>query len=331
MNPKKIALRRSRFLVASAAALALSTLAACGGGSDAESSDGVTSVKVGVFAAADTVPLYDGIDKGYFEDQGLDVEVQVMDSGAAVAAAVLAGDVDFGYSNTLSLVIAKSKKLPVTIVAPGVAAGTDADSANSAVLVAEDSDIEEPADLAGKKVAVNALGNILEVTLRNTLKKAGVDPEDVRLVEVPFPEMPAALADDRVDAAFMLEPFVTMSAENDGAREVAHPYEDVTPSFNAGVYFTSEQVLQRDEGLAAQFREGLATAVEDVNGDPSIAPAVVEKELKIAPEVAEAMTYPSYITEADLSHVEIFAELGREYGLLDGDVDIDALTAGLDR
>ena len=58
-------------------------------------------------------------------------------------------------------------------------------------------------------MAVNTLNNIAEVVVKASLQKAGVDPASVKLAEVDFPEMGAALRKGDVDAAFVIEPFVT--------------------------------------------------------------------------------------------------------------------------
>lgn len=320
-----------------AATASIALLAGCSGSAGAEQpgdGDGLVPVNVGVFAAADNAALYMGVEQGFFEEQGLDVDIQVLDSGPAVTAAVVAGDIDFGYSNTLSLVIASSRGLPITVVSGGVAAGQDVQGgsdANAAVLVPSDSDIVGLESLPGKTIAVNALGNILEVTLKNALETEGIDTESVNMVEIPFPEMPAALASGQVDAAFMLEPFVTMSEMQDDARPVAFPYELVTPGFQADVYFTTMPFLQGNEATVTGFQNGLKAAVEYSKENPDAARAVVPTFLSIPEDMVAEMNLPTFITEADPEHIELFVELGQRYDLVEGEVDLETLTAGLSR
>jgi ABC-type nitrate/sulfonate/bicarbonate transport system substrate-binding protein len=57
------------------------------------------------------------------------------------------------------------------------------------------------AEGGGKKVSVNTLKNLPEVAVRNSLEKAGVDPSTVEFVEIPFPDVPAALPSHRAALA----------------------------------------------------------------------------------------------------------------------------------
>jgi ABC-type amino acid transport substrate-binding protein len=93
-----------------------------------------------------------------------------------------------------------------------------------AVLVKDSGPIRTPKDLEGRTVAVNTLQNVGPLTINAALEKAGVDYESVKYVEVPFPEMAAALEADRVDAAWVVEPFVTQGRRS-GARPVLFPFE----------------------------------------------------------------------------------------------------------
>ena len=67
-------------------------------------------------------------------------------------------------------------------------------------------DARTPADLEGKTVAVNTLNNIGPVTINHWMEKHGGDYTKIKYVEVPFPDMGAALEAKRVDAAFTVEP-----------------------------------------------------------------------------------------------------------------------------
>jgi NitT/TauT family transport system substrate-binding protein len=313
-------------------AVAALTLSACGGNSTAAGGEkGLTTLKVGLFAAADVAPIFVGKEQGFFKEEGLDIQTQMLDGGAAVTAAVIAGDAEIGFSNPVSLVVARSKGLPVTVVAPASAAGKDASEAYAAVLVKKDSPIQSTADLGGKTVAVNALGNILEVTLRNALDKAGVDPQSVKLVEIPFSQMPSVLANGQVDAGFMVEPFVTQSTVDGQARAVAHPYEEAAPSLPGAVYFSTEKFVGGDSETVKAFRRALEKSVKYSNENPKVMRQAVTQFTKISPEVVEKMGFAQLATEVSPEMIQLYVDLTRKYGLVKNDVDIDKLLAGLDK
>ena len=79
----------------------------------------------------------------------------------------------------------------------------------NSVLVAKGSTLTSAKDLGGKRVAIDTLNNIGDTTVRTAVEKAGGDPNSVKLVELPLPDMPAQLAAGRIDAAWTSEPFVT--------------------------------------------------------------------------------------------------------------------------
>src|ERR687897_1490654 len=168
-----------------------------GGGGGAEPA----TLNVGVIPIADVAPLYLGIEKGFFEEENLTINPQLAEGGAAITPAVVSGDFQIGFSNTVSLLIAASQNIPIKIIAQGVLAGQDESEAWADLLVLKDGPISEPSDLEGKTIAVNTLNNICEVTIKASLEKEGVAVSKLKFTEVPFPDMNAALEAKRVDGA----------------------------------------------------------------------------------------------------------------------------------
>src|SRR5690606_33458225 len=111
--------------LAVAASAAVMVLAACSGTPDGGTEgsapeDGeLTPVTVGVIPIVDVAPIYLGVDQGFFEDEGLDVTLELAQGGAAIVPAVVSGDYQFGFSNNTSLLVGSSKGLPLKAVAAG--------------------------------------------------------------------------------------------------------------------------------------------------------------------------------------------------------------------
>ena len=145
------------------AAVVAVALTACGEGSPsggtsgaAEASEGLTKVVVGVLPIAPSAAVQYGIDKGIFEEHGLQVELSNASSGAAMLPAVSTGDINFAIGNPLSvLVIAEDKGLDMKILSGYSNSKADGDDITG-VVVKADSGIDSWADLAGKTVSVNA-------------------------------------------------------------------------------------------------------------------------------------------------------------------------------
>lgn len=213
-------IRRRRLRVV-LAALAAGLAAGCGsGGTSAGKTDaeGVTTVKVGLIPITDVAPLYLGIQKGFFATRKLKVEPQLAAGGAAIVPAVVSGGNQFGFSNNVSLIVAKSKGVPLQAITPGVGIAPGNNEACQ-VVVPKKSPIRSIKDLPGKSLAVNTLNNIGDVTIRAALDKGGVDSGSVKFTEIGFPDMVTAVEAGRVDAAWECEPFVT-SLQKRGARSI---------------------------------------------------------------------------------------------------------------
>src|SRR4051812_299913 len=152
-------------------------VASCGddGGSGGGGGSGPQTLKVGVIPIADVAPLYLGRKKGFFKEEQLTINPQLAEGGAAITPAVVSGDFQFGFSNTISMLIASSKGLPIQIISQGVLAGKTQKDAWANLLVPKNGPVQQPKDLEGKTIAVNTLKNICEVTIKASLEKEGVD------------------------------------------------------------------------------------------------------------------------------------------------------------
>ena len=210
---------------------------------------------------ADVAPLYLGMKKGFFKDEQLTIEPQLAEGGAAITPAVLSGDFQIGFSNTISLLIAASKDLPIQIISQGVLAGKDRSEAWADLLVLKDGPIKEPSDLEGKTIAVNTLNNICEVTIKASLEKDGVAVDQLEFAEVPFPDMNAALEQGRVDAACVVEPFVSQGKAGK-ARGIDPFYIRTAPDLTVATYFTSTQYAEENADVVDRFVSAMNRSLE---------------------------------------------------------------------
>ena len=319
---------RATLKAAAAAAVTAVLLAACG--SSETPAPGATgeaapdNVKVGVIPIVDVAPLYLGIKQGFFSDRGMNVTTESGQGGAAIVPGVVSGQFQFGFSNVTSLIIARSKGVPLKIVAAGNSSTGEAGKDFSEVLVKTDSPIQSAKDLAGKTVAINTLKNIGDTTIRQSIKKAGGDPTAVKFVELPFPDMPAALQEGRVDAVWVVEPFVTI-AKDQGARIIASNLVDTSPDTQISAYFTSEQLQQQDPDLVKRFTEAMNESLEYAAANHDAVRAVLADYTKIDEAVADKLVLPKFPTEINETSLELLATLAAEEKLTDSKLDIAQL------
>ena len=115
---------RSIAKLSTAFAVVIMLATACGGTGTAPTSASAApatpvSLNVGVVGVIDVAPLYLGIKKGFFAKQKITITPHVLNTGATVVAGVVGGDLQLGFSNITSIVIAASRHLPLRIVAAG--------------------------------------------------------------------------------------------------------------------------------------------------------------------------------------------------------------------
>jgi NitT/TauT family transport system substrate-binding protein len=302
-------------LGALAFALALaSTSSACGGSDTASASDGgATKVTLSVPPVGDSLPVYDAISKGYFKDEGLDVELTPAANGATTINALVSGSTDLALVSYPSLITAYSSHLPVTIAAPGIA-GTDQYAAGLYVLA--DSDIHKPADMVGKKMATPSLGSVGDIWFRGVLLQEGLDPESVKYVEIPQANMAAALKAGDVDGIFQTEPTLSATEASLDIRPIGFQ------NGPQGLFATSDKMLQEHPEEVAGFRAAMAKAVADIKADPhGVAKAMMPKYTEMTPEAAAKMRLPDYEVNYDAAGVQEVVDLMVKVGLLKDSFD----------
>jgi NitT/TauT family transport system substrate-binding protein len=303
--------------------------AACGGNSSnsapTQAAPGQPDkVAAGVIAIVDVAPIYLGKQQGFFSKRNIDLTLSTSQGGAAIVPGVVSGQFQFGFSNQTSLILAKSRGLPIKVVSNGVASTGKNGADFSGVLVKADSPIQSAKDLAGRTVAVNTLKNIGDTTVRASVRKAGGDAASVKFVELGFPDQPAALAAGRVDAIWVVEPFVT-AAKGQGARLIASNYVDAAPDLTVATYFTSLDLAAKNPDLVKRFKEAMAESLAYAGRHPDEVRAVISTYTQITADVTAKIILPAWPSAVNKDSVQTLTDLAVQDKLLDKAPPLDDL------
>ena len=318
-----------RVITGGIAALAL-LLAGCGGGDEGGApagEGGVTKLAVQETAGVPSAFVGFGIEKGFFDEQRLDIELQPTQGGAATIPALVSGDIQVGGSNVVSLLLASSKGLPIRAIAGGTTAQASGEKDFGALIAPRGKGIAGPAELEGKTIAVNTLNNIAEVVVKAALEKEGVDPDSLKLSEVPFPEMQPALEKGSVDAAFSIEPFVTQSVQ-EGGRILGYSYVDTESDMQVGAYAVTDQFAESDPDAVEAFQAAVEETAGYVAGHEDEFRTFLSESADMPPELAKKIVLPKWTGEVDADSVANTAELMTRYGVVDGEIDPAKLLQG---
>jgi NitT/TauT family transport system substrate-binding protein len=290
----------------------------------------LTKINVGAIPVANLAPFNLGIQKGFFKEQGLDLNVSSSLSGAPQnVPRLLKGDLQFVATAWLSTMLAREQKLPVIAIAPGDNAGTTADEDYCHVMTAPDGPKELSA-LKGTTIAINTLKNVGEVSMDAVLDKAGVDPKSVKYVQLPWPEMGAALRNDRIKAGWVCEPFLTqLKQQMKGVNDLGPSQNVAAPKLPISVYTTSEQYMKENPEIVERFQKAIMKSLEYAQQHPDEARAVIPSFTEIGSDVADAMILPTWDTTYDDSAIQALADQSHKYGILKDPVDIKEIMVPL--
>jgi NitT/TauT family transport system substrate-binding protein len=204
------------------------------------------TIQIGYLPTMGFAGFYIAAEKGYFEEQGLKVELQRFDSGSKMMAPLSTGQLDMGGGEPGTAIFnAVSQDLDVRIVcglsvqAPGFG--------GVPLLVRKDlndsGEVTEVADLAGRKIAINVSRGMSEFTVSEALAQAGLTIEDVVLVELPFPDTPAAFTNKAVDASPLPYPLAA-KALTEGSAVVLLEGDKIGGSIQNGVIYFGKRLLE---------------------------------------------------------------------------------------
>ena len=161
---------------------------------------------------------------------------------------------------------------------------------DSTVLVAaKGSGITSVAGLAGKNVAEVQLTSLNALAVQVLAKRAGIDPKSIHQIAMPFPQMAAALAQGRVQAAVIVSPF-TAAALADGATVLTHPNVDLFPNGTVTCLDAMGSYISAHPSVVSAFRAAMNESIAYTKTHQSAAKATLVQHLSLTPAVAQKVT-----------------------------------------
>lgn len=251
--------------------------------------------------------------RGLFRKHGIDADVNVVEAGPTIYAAIASGAATFGPSDIGGFMNAKSRGAPVKLVAAG---GLFTPHAQTAALVsAPGTRAVRARDLVGKRIGVDRTGSIAYVALLKWLKRGGVRVDDVELAFYAFPDMIGPLTRGTVDAAVLPEPWLSQAKQR-GARLAAQIFASVCTKDCLGTIWIARSDVDRT--LAARFRSAIQEAAIWANRKSSrtAIDAILGRRTELPPNVIRSMKHSQFATRLRLVQAQPWIDVYKEFGLI---------------
>lgn len=319
--------RRASCYALAVAAVAL--LASACSGSAGSGNTGTDSIVVGALPVVDDVSLYIAQDEGIFQKDGLQVTIKPVQASPDAIPEMKAGTIDIvGGANYVSFIQAAGND-PANPAYKILAEGATCSSGSFNVLALPSSGIQTPADLEHKTIAVNITNNIQTLMINSVLASDGVDTSTVTYVQVPFPDMAAALKDHKVDAISAVEPFGTAAEETTGAQPVLDQCSGPTSSLPLSGYISTSTWAKENPGAVQRFQQAMAQAQEIADSDRSeVEKALLSYVKGLTPLEAGTLTLEQFPTSTDAVQLNRVSDLMTEAGLLKNSLKASDLIQG---
>ncbi|MFC7303309.1 ABC transporter substrate-binding protein [Streptomyces monticola] len=312
---------RAKGRAGTAALLGLALVAAgCSGGGESpgggsgKAAGGLekTTVTVASLPLVDAAPLHIAVARKFFEQEGLTVRVKPVQQSVQVLSALAKGQLDvIAGANYVTFLQAQEKgTLAVRILAEGATLAPGMMD----VVVPRDSPVESAADLKGKSVAMNILNNIQSLTLDAVLAGDGAGPVTYR--QIPFPQMGVALEQKQVDAAHVVEPFLSDVKKKLGARVVVKGGDGPVEGLPISGYVTTRQFADANPRTARAFQRAIRKAQAVADEDRDAVTAVLPGYARITPAQARGIALPGYPEKSDPRRLRRLIDLMVEDRLL---------------
>jgi NitT/TauT family transport system substrate-binding protein len=288
-------------------------------------------VRVGVFPVASTLPLFVAIERGFFKENNIEVEMTRLIGGPPNVAAMIGNQID------AAAVLVTIEGMNANLKKPGVAMYISLNSQNAKYqmeqfVVRKGLEIKSLADLKGKKI-MSAPGPANVTMARAALAAAGLKEGDYQLDQLDMGQHVNAMTAGTFDAGYTLEPNATVMRKNGVATTfeagVIAKYVLGNPQANAwvgGCALTSDFIKSKPD-VARRFTAAWGKAVKFINDNPAEARKHLAKNTFTPDDVVDTVPLVKFemvseLKPDDVADLQRFIDFSVKTGTLPEKVDV---------
>jgi len=307
-------LARARTVIATGLALAVLLLAGAAPASTltpAANAQAPLTMRINYQPALLAAPLMIAMDKGYFEQANINVEPYEIWTSPELIAAFASGNMDGAAGgmgpaqmNAISRGILNPRLIsPLHTEKPPLATPLTVRKA-----LWDSGEVRSVADLKGRKVALNSKASATGYWLHAALATGGLTPNDVDVVEMPFPDAIVAMANGVLDASLLNEPYAVQAEQTGAAVRLT---DDFIDDFQVTAVYFDATFFENHRPAVEAFLAAYLRGARDLQGEGYHAPenlAILERYTKIPAATIAAARAPYHDPDGRL-HVEDFQKL----------------------
>lgn len=254
-----------------------------------EEKTALTTVKIGVLPVEDTMPFIIGMEKGYFAQEKIKVELVPFQSAMEKESALQSGQLDGVITDLLVAALLKDSGLDIKITS--LTSGVTPREGRFAIVTAPGKKITNLADLKGKKIGVSQ-NTIIEYVTDGILQEGGLAPQEVEKVLIPkLPVRLEMLLNGKIDAATFPDPLAAY-AEAKGA--VAFGDDTAQANLSQVVLVMDGDFIGEKEDVLKGFFAAYKKAVEEYNDDPEKYRDLLVKQARVPEEIQKDYSLPLF-------------------------------------
>jgi len=273
-----------------------------------------TPVKIGYAPRLPQTPIFIADKKGFFKEEGLDVELVAVNSATTVLLPMIAkGDLQLSFSGpTATLFNAMSQGMNIKIVADGGSCPTNFDGCPYVIVARKDlhdeGKLTKLSDFKGKTLSFGADGTSLAYMMFKAMQKAGLKDSDITLRWfTSVQDMGVALSNKALDASAMIAPFDASLAQKGIAVRMADA-RDVAPGMQTYMVIASEQFVANKaalDGFLRAYKKAIAWYKKQIAGDDTELTAIVAEYTKMTPAQIKISSWGYYADDLKVNTPDI--------------------------
>lgn len=223
------------------------------------------TVRIGILGLAADAGIFIAQDRGYFREQGIELEATNFQSAQQQVPLLGTGQLDVGTgAASAALLNAAAREVPIRIVADkgSAAKGFGFQGVLVRKSLVDNGSFQGCQSFKGYRVAMTAPGTSPEPGVDRLLRECGLTLSDVQVVYLAFPDMPAAFRSGAIDAANVAEPLLSVVV-NDGTAVVYKTTDEYYPDQQVAVVLYGPDFIAKQRPVAERFMLAYVKALRD--------------------------------------------------------------------